>query len=90
MVLLSRHLGRALPASWHLPKRLAAHIIGEPTLWESGIRLMRAGSPQAWEAITAAAQMRHDNRNTIAACEQAAAKSRQPVRCIVRIASPSS
>ncbi|WP_293869438.1 MULTISPECIES: DUF6118 family protein [unclassified Sphingomonas] len=76
---------RALPASWHLPERLAAHIVGEPTLWESGIRLMRAGSPQAWGAITAAAQMRRDNRDTIAACEQAAAKAKQPVRCTIRI-----
>jgi hypothetical protein len=78
-------LARAFPTGWHLPERLA-HTVGEPTLWESGVRLMRADSPQAWEAITAAAQMRRDNRDAIAACEQAAAKAKQPVRCTIRIA----
>jgi hypothetical protein len=79
-------LARTLPTSWHLPERLAAHTVGEPTLWEAGSRLMRADSPQAWEAVAAAAQMRRDNRDIIAACEQAAAKAKRPVRCTIRIA----
>lgn len=47
---------------------------------------MRADSLQAWKAVAAAAQMRRDNRNIIAACEQAAAKAKRPVRCTIRIA----
>lgn len=30
------------PQSWHWPERVAGRTIGEPTLWDAGIRLMRA------------------------------------------------
>lgn len=35
-----------------------------------------------------AAQMRRNNRDAISACEQAAAKVGQPVRCTIRIGQP--
>lgn len=76
---------RALPTSWHLPESMAAHIIGEPTLWDAGVRMIRAGDPDAWQAIAAAAEMRHDNREVIAKCEQTAAKANQPVRCTIKV-----
>ena len=76
---------RALPASWHMPESMAAHSIGEPTLWDAGVRLMRAGDPDGWQAVVAAAEMRHDNREVIAACERAASKVKKPVRCTVRV-----
>ena len=77
---------RALPQSWHMPEAMAAHIIGEPTLWDAGIRLMRAGNPDGWQAIVDAADMRQANRDAIAACERTATKTKEPVRCTVRIA----
>lgn len=79
---------RALPASWHMPESMAAHIIGEPSLWEAGIRLMQAESPQAWRATSAAAEMRRDNREKIAACEKAALSAKKQVRCTIRIGHP--
>lgn len=76
---------RMLPEGWHVSERMAQHIVGEPTLWEAGTRIMRADSPEAWQAIANAAEMRRDNRAAIDACERAARKVRQPVRCTIRI-----
>ncbi|CAN5360474.1 hypothetical protein BH10PSE14_BH10PSE14_28890 [soil metagenome] len=78
-------VARTLPESWHMPERLARHMVGEPTLWEAGVRIMRADSPEAWQVIADAAEIRRDNRETIDACEQAAAKAKRPVRCTITI-----
>lgn len=78
-------VARTLPGGWHMPERLARHMVGEPTLWEAGTRIMRADSPGAWGAIVDAAEMRRDNREVIDACAQAANKVKQPVRCVIRI-----
>jgi hypothetical protein len=77
---------RALPQSWHMPENMARHIIGEPTLWEAGARLMQAHDPNAWRAIVAADEMRRNNRKTIETCEQKAVKATKAVRCSVLIA----
>lgn len=76
---------RSLPGGWHMPERVARHMVGEPTLWEAGTRIMRADSPGAWQAIADAAEIRRDNRDAIDACEQAASKVKRPVRCTIRI-----
>ncbi|MBB5707672.1 DUF6118 family protein [Sphingopyxis panaciterrulae] len=76
---------RALPQSWHMPENMARHIIGEPSLWGAGSRLMQAGSPEDWRAIVDAAQMRVDNRKAIDSCEQKAHKTRRSVRCTIRV-----
>ncbi len=76
---------RALPQGWHMPEAMAAHIIGEPTLWDAGTRLMRADSPQAWNALTQGATMLHDNREAIEVCQRGAGKARKPVRCAIEI-----
>lgn len=76
---------RALPDSWYMPESMAAHIIGEPTLWEAGTRMMRADSTEAWQALANAAEMLRDNREAIDACEQAAGKAKASVRCSIMI-----
>jgi hypothetical protein len=73
------------PQSWLWPERAARRTMGEPTLWDAGMRLMRAGNPEGWQIIVDAADMRQANRDTIAACERAAAKAKEPVRCTIRI-----
>lgn len=73
------------PQSWHWPERVARRTIGEPTLWYAGIRLMRAGNPDGWQVIVDAADMARENRDTIAACEKAAAKAGETVRCTISI-----
>lgn len=74
---------RALPRGWHMPEAMAAHIIGEPTLWEAGSRLMRADSPEAWNALTDAANLLGDNRIALGKCQIAARKARRSVRCVL-------
>ena len=76
---------RAMPQGWHMPERMASHIVGEPTLWEAGTRLMQADSPRAWNALSQAAEMLRENREAIDACEQQATKAKQPVRCTIRV-----
>lgn len=76
---------RALPDSWHGPEKLAAHIVGEPSLWEAGGRLMQAGNPEGWRGIVGAAEMTRNNLETIQRCEQTAIKAKEPVRCTIRI-----
>lgn len=73
------------PQSWHWPEGAARRTMGEPTLWDAGIRLMQAGNPEGWQAIVDAADMRQANRDTINACERAAIKAKEPVRCTIRI-----
>lgn len=73
------------PQGWLWPERVARRTLGEASLWDAGIRLMQAGNPEGWQAIVDAADMRRENSDTIAACERAAAKSKEPVRCTIRI-----
>lgn len=78
---------RALPQGWHMPEAMAAHIIGAPTSWDAGTRLMQADSPQAWTALTQAADMLHDNQEAIEKCQTSAVKARKPVHCEIEIES---
>lgn len=85
MAALPGFVARIAPTGWHWPERLAARTVREPTLWEAGTRLMQGDSPAAWQSIDAAAELRRDNREAIDACEQQAAKAKQPVRCTIRV-----
>ena len=76
---------RALPTGWHMPESMAAHIVGESTLWDAGARMMRAGDPQAWRTLTVAIEIWRDNSASLGACRQKADKSEQPVRCTIRV-----
>ncbi|WP_314715378.1 DUF6118 family protein [Sphingobium yanoikuyae] len=78
------------PHGWHWPERLATRTMGELTLWDAGVRLMRAGNPDDWQVIVEAADMRQVNRDAIAACESAAEKAKEPVQCTIRIEIPRS
>jgi hypothetical protein len=77
------------PQGWHWPERVARRVLGEPTLWDAGIRLMRTGNPEGWQAIVDSAEMTRENRDAIAACQKDAAKAKEPVRCTIRVTSPS-
>ncbi|PNQ03435.1 MULTISPECIES: DUF6118 family protein [unclassified Sphingobium] len=76
---------RAMPQSWHMPESMAAHIIGEPTLWDAGTRLLRADSQQDWNTLTEAATILRDNREAIEKCQAPAGKAKKPVHCTVEI-----
>ena len=72
---------RALPHNWLMPEAIAAHIVGEPTLWEAGSRLMQADSPQAWKALIEAADLLRENRKAMEQCKKDAQRTRKPVSC---------
>lgn len=78
-------IARAVPDSWHWPERMAARMVGAPSRWDAGARLMQSDSAEAWNALAQAADIQRDNRDTIDACRKNAATSQQPVRCTVRI-----
>lgn len=78
-------IARAVPDSWHWPERMAARMVGAPSRWDAGARLMQSDSAEAWNALAQAADIQRDNRDAIDACRKSAATSQQPVRCTVRI-----
>ena len=78
-------IARAMPDSWHWPERMAARMVGAPSRWDAGARLMQSDSAEAWSALAQAADIQRDNRDAIDACRKSAATSQQPVRCTVRI-----
>lgn len=80
-------IARAAPASWHWPERMARHIVGEPTLWEAGNRMMQADSPEAWVSIANAANILRQNRDTIDACLARATSESEAVRCTIIVGS---
>lgn len=78
-------IARSLPANWQVPEKLAARTVGEPSIWEAGMRLMHAGSPDAWQDIVQAAEMQRDNLEVIRDCQREVAKAREPVRCMIEL-----
>ena len=83
--LLSGMLARALPEGWRLPEQMAANIVGGPTMWSAGIRLLHADNPQAWAALDRAAVILRENREAIETCERETAQTKKPVRCTVNV-----
>jgi len=73
------------PQSWLWPERVARRTLREASLWDAGIRLMRVGNPDGWQAIVDAADLARENRDTLAACQKAAVKAEKPVKCTVRV-----
>ena len=73
------------PQSWLWPERVARRTLGEASLWDAGIRLMRAGNPEGWRVIVDAADLARENRDTISACEKMATKADKSVRCTISI-----
>ena len=68
-----------------MPESMTVHIIGAPSLWEAGGRMMQAGNADEWKALISAAEMQRRNRKTINACERKAVKAMKSVRCNIKI-----
>lgn len=80
-------VARSMPASWRWPERLATRTLGQPSIVEAGIRLIRSEDPAQWDAIAEAARFERSNRDALDRCKQAAKKSKVAVSCLVRISS---
>ncbi|KMS50582.1 DUF6118 family protein [Sphingobium cupriresistens] len=73
------------PQSWLWPERVARRTLGEASLWDAGIRLMRTENPEGWQVIVDAVDLARENRDSLAACHKAAAKAKESVSCTVRV-----
>lgn len=71
------------PTGWHWPERVAKRTMGEPTLWDAGVRLMRAGNSKEWQAIVRTAELARSNRAHIDDCREAAAKAGRQIKCVI-------
>ncbi|MEE1877535.1 DUF6118 family protein [Altererythrobacter litoralis] len=79
-------IARAMPESWHWPEWMARKAVGEPTIVEAGIRLIRSQNPKAWEELATAQLILSANREALARCHERALKTEQPVNCTIKLA----
>jgi hypothetical protein len=75
---------RAMPASWHLPERVAARVLGT-NAWEGGQRLMVFANPDGWGSLAMVGRATQPSVQAIKACVELATKSRKPVRCSILV-----
>ncbi|WP_239804586.1 DUF6118 family protein [Croceicoccus hydrothermalis] len=80
-------IARAMPESWQWPEWMARKAVGEPTIVEAGIRLIRSESPQAWEELAAAQHIFSENREALDRCIESAQRKAQSVTCSIEISS---
>lgn len=78
-------IARAMPESWHWPERIARKAIGEPTIVEAGIRMIRSQNPAAWEELATAQRILNANRETIDQCIERARKLQRRVNCTIQV-----
>lgn len=78
-------IARAMPESWQWPDWMARKAVGEPTVVEAGIRLIRSQNPEAWEELAAAQRVLSTNRDAWERCVDRSRKEERPVRCSIQI-----
>lgn len=79
-------IARAMPESWQWPERLARKALGEPTIVEAGIRLIRSENPEAWEELAEAQRLLSANRDALHRCKERVQKTEQAVGCSIQVA----
>lgn len=78
-------LARAMPESWQWPERMARKAVGEPSIVEAGMRLVRSQNPEAFEALLATHSILDANREALESCNEQAQKTEQPLNCSIEI-----
>ncbi|AKM10611.1 DUF6118 family protein [Croceicoccus naphthovorans] len=78
-------IARAMPESWQWPERMARKAVGEPTIVEAGIRLIRSQNPEAWEELAAAQRILSENHEALDRCRERASEASTAVSCTVQI-----
>ncbi|WP_305097668.1 DUF6118 family protein [Croceibacterium aestuarii] len=78
-------IARAMPESWHWPESMARKAVGEPTIVEAGIRLIRSENPEAWEELATAQLILGANREALDRCHERAQKAEKSVSCSIQI-----
>lgn len=77
-------IAHTMPTSWHWPERMAARTL-DLDRWAAGERLLATAEPERWQTVLFSNALVQDNRDAISKCRDAAAKTKQPVRCTIRI-----
>ena len=67
-----------------LNTRVAA-LVMQDDRWGAGEALMQAGNPDRWRGVTDAANLVKVNRETLAACREAAARTKTEQRCMITV-----
>ena len=78
-------IARSAPESWHWPERMAARMLGEPTVLDAGVRLIRSQNPQAWADMLDAARLERANHDIIKRCKAKAVREKSLVGCSLRV-----
>jgi len=78
-------VARSVPANWRWPERMATRALGQHSVVEAGIQLIRSEDLAQWDAIAEAAMFERDNREQIGRCKQLVRKTKASVSCVVRI-----
>jgi hypothetical protein len=84
-LLISPVFARVLPFGWD--GQVAAFIMNGDR-WDAGSALMKAQSPEAWNVLMTAGKLTADNSASLAACRDAAAKSKKEQHCSVVVPAP--
>jgi len=84
-LLISPLFARLLPFGWD--GQVAAFILRGDRL-QAGAELMAAGSPEAWRTLSSAAELQKANAAALAACREAAAKTKKEQHCTVVVPAP--
>lgn len=77
-------IAHALPASWHLPERMAARTL-DGSMWSGGERLLQAADPARWQDVLTGNRIMHDNHEKIEECQKANGASDGRARCLIRV-----
>lgn len=78
-------IARAMPESWQWPEWMARRAVGEPTIVEAGIHLIRSQNPEAWEELATTQRIVSANREALDRCIERATKAKKPVSCSFEI-----
>ena len=84
-LLISPVFARLLP--FGLDGQLAAFIM-QADRWNAGASLMQAQSPGAWRDLISAATLLTPNKAALAACRDAAAKTKKEQHCTIAVPAP--
>lgn len=76
-------IARTMPENWHWPESLARKAVGEPTIVEAGIRLIRSQNPEAWEELAEAQGILSANREALELCKERVRNSKSSIRCTI-------
>lgn len=78
-------IARAMPESWQWPEWMARKAVGEPTIVEAGMRLIRTQNPEGFEELMTAHSILTANRDALDQCKEKARKMEQSVSCSIDI-----